>query len=111
MVIDNVQDEDIFLGMRMLIEDAIDGEGIFEENVTGAGMAQIQNELLKNSNIKEEQVMQIMQPVMQMNKTQMKAERTLRSLKRSNEDMEYELRKLHEEKILLKQEIEDLLNY
>ena len=109
MVINNLKNDDIFLGIRMLIEDAIDGEGIFDENAAIANMVQIQNELLQNSNIKEEQVMQIMQPVMQMNKTQMRAERALRSMKRGNEDMEYQMNAIQSERDLLKQELDKLL--
>ncbi|MCM1497598.1 MAG: hypothetical protein NC124_03940 [Clostridium sp.] len=109
MIIDNVQDEDIFLGMQMLIEDAVDGEGIFDERACTVSTAQIQNGLLVNSNIREDQVMQIMQPVMQINKTHMKAERTLRSMKRSDEDMQGQMVSIMQERENLKSELDKLL--
>ena len=60
-------------------------------------------------NIKEEQVMQIMQPVMEMNKVQLKAERTLRSMKRSNEDMKYQIKEIFDEREKLKQELREMM--
>lgn len=109
MYINSVKDEDIFLGIRMLIEDAIDGEGIFDKNASETGIVQIQNQLLTNSNIQEGQVMQIMQPVMRINKTQMKAEHTLHSMKRSNEDMRHQTDSIMYERKNIKQELNKLL--
>lgn len=108
IIISSVNEDDILLGLRMLIEDAIDGVGIFEADVTTANLVDIQNQLITNSNIKEEQVMQIMQPVMQMNRTQLKAERIMQSIKRSNEDMQYKKDCIKEERNNLKRELEGL---
>ncbi|MDY4079128.1 MAG: hypothetical protein SOY42_10165 [Clostridium sp.] len=109
MYINNIKDEDIFWGVRMLIEDAIDSKGIFDENVNKVGIDQIQSELLANSNIRKDQVMCIMQPVIQMNKTQMRAERTLQSMKRSNEYMREQMDSIMDERETLKQELDKLL--
>ncbi len=109
IIIDNVKDEDILLGIRMLIEDAIEGEGIFGENANAVGMAQIQNELLANTNIREEQVMQIVQPVLQMNKIQIKSERLLKNMKRNNEDMQDQMNEIMTERDNLKKKLDKLL--
>lgn len=66
--------EDVFWGMRMLIEDAVDGEGIFDKNAYAPSMAEVKENLLQNTNVKDEQINMIMQPVVRMNKTQMRVE-------------------------------------
>ena len=78
--------EDVFWGMRMLIEDAVDGEGIFDKNAYAPSMAEVKENLLQNTNVKDEQINMIMQPVVRMNKTQMRVERTMRTIKRDNEE-------------------------
>lgn len=108
-IISSMNKDDIFLGIRLLIEDAIDGVGIFDESATVAYIGDIQEQLLTNTNIKEEQVLQIMQPVLQMNKTQLKVERTMQSMKRSNEDMQYKRSCIMEERVCLKSELSTLL--
>lgn len=100
--------DDILFGVRMLMEDAIDGVGIFGEDAVVPGVTDIQNGLLANTNVKEEQVMQIMQPVMQINTTQMKAERMMQSMKRNNEDFCYKQECILNERELLKRELESL---
>lgn len=107
--ISSLNEDDILLGARMLIEDAIDGVGIFDENATTANLVDIQNQLATKNNIQEEQVVQIMQPVMQINKTQLRAERIMQSMKRSDEDMQYKKECIMEERNNLKKELEELL--
>ena len=109
MIINNLRDEDIFWGMRILIEDAIDGEGIFDEKASLVGVSQVQTELLSKSNICDEQMAQIMQPVMQMNRTQLRTERTLRSMKRNNEETADKIYEIMSERELLKSELSNLL--
>lgn len=109
MYINNVRDEDILFGVRMLIEDAVDSKGIFDDSADAAPITEIQNQLLSEMNIKEGQVMQIMQPVMEMNKVQLKAERTLQSMKRSNEDMKYQIKEIFDEREKLKQELREMM--
>ena len=46
--------EDVFWGMRMLIEDAVDGEGIFDKNAYAPSMAEVKENLLQNTNVKDE---------------------------------------------------------
>ena len=53
-------------------------------------------------------MMQIMQPVMQINRTQTKAERMMQSMKRSNEDFYYKRECIINERELLKRELENL---
>ena len=95
--------------MRILIEDAIDGEGIFDEKASLVGVSQVQTELLSKSNICDEQMAQIMQPVMQMNRTQLRTERTLRSMKRNNEETADKIYEIMSERELLKSELSNLL--
>ena len=109
MIINNLRDEDIFWGMRIIIEDAIDGEGIFDEKASLVGVSQVQTELLSKSNICDEQMAQIMQPVMQMNRTQLRTERTLRSMKRNNEETADKIYEIMSERELLKSELSNLL--
>lgn len=109
MCINNIKDEDIFIGLRMLIEDAIDGKWIFDENTNTIGINQIQDQLIANSNIRKDQIMCIMQPVMHMNKTQMRVERTLQSMKRSDENMKEQIDCIMNERESLKQELDTLM--
>lgn len=46
---------------------------------------------------------------MEMNKVQLKAERTLRSMKRSNEDMKYQIKEIFDEREKLKQELREMM--
>lgn len=107
--ISSVSEDDLLLGIRMLVEDAIDGVGIFDESASTASLADIQNELLQTTNIREEQVMQIMQPVTRMNRAQVKSERAMQSMKRSNEDLQYKRTGILEERDRLKRELDILL--
>ena len=59
--------------------------------------------------VAEEQMGQIIQPVIQMNRTQMRAERVMQSMKRHNEDMSYKRETILEERECLKNELKDLL--
>lgn len=93
-----VESDEIMLAIRTLFEDAIDGEGVFETEGMVPSLAEVKQNLLANTNIKEEQIENIMRPVAQMNRTNMQAERALRSMKRSNEDTEYALRNIYEER-------------
>lgn len=107
--IDNVQDEDIVLGVRMLVEDAIEGEGIFSDE-EGVALSQIQENTLENTNITEEQMPQIMQEVKKMNQSQECAEHCLRSIKRNNEDTKYYYDKILQERQSLKKELNKILD-
>lgn len=108
-LIRSLSEDDILLGCRMLIEDAIDGRGIFDDNSTGISTAEAQCEILAGKNIKEEQMGQVMQPVMQMNKSQVRAERVMQSMKRHNEDTRYKRTAILDERDALKQELDNLL--
>lgn len=108
-VIEPLQGDELLVGMRLLIDDAVNGEGIFDENITTVSTVQIQNEMLERTNIKEEQIPQIMQPVMKMNRTLVSEERILRNMKRSNEDERYEMKSIYTERDSLKAELDRLL--
>ncbi len=106
----NCPDEDMLLaGIRTLLEDAIEGTGIFDNMVTAPLQTEIQQRLLSHTNIHEEQLSQIMRPVVQMNRVQMRAERSLVAMKRSNEDSQYELDNLRQERDNYKEELKNLL--
>lgn len=109
MIIGDIQNEEILLGVKILIEDAIDGTGIFDENANQIGIAELQNEVMANPSINEEQVLQIMKPVMCMNKVQLKAECSLQSMKRSNEDTQEQMGMIMNERVDLKNELNRLL--
>lgn len=103
-------EEDMLLaGIRTLLEDAIEGTGIFDNTVTAPLQTEIQQRLLSHTNIHEEQLPQIMKPVVQMNRVQMRAERSLVAMKRSNEDSQYELDSLRQERESYKEELKNLL--
>lgn len=101
--------EDVFLGMRMLIEDAVDGEGIFDKNAYAPSMAEVKENLLQNTNVKDEQINMIMQPVVRMNKTQMRVERTMRTMKRGNEETEDKMNEIRTERMGLKEELNKIM--
>lgn len=96
-------------GIRTLLEDAVDGIGIFDATVTTPLQTEIQQHLLESTNIREEQLPQLMKPVMQMNRTQTRIERSMIIMKRSNEDTQYELDILREERNAYKDELKKLL--
>ena len=101
--------EDIFLGMRMLIEDAVDGEGIFDKSANVPSVVEIKENLLQNMNVKDDQINMIMQPVVRMNKTQMRAERTMRAIKRGNEETEYKMNEIQTKRAALKDELNKIM--
>lgn len=101
--------EDVFWGMRMLIEDAVDGEGIFDKNAYAPSMAEVKENLLQNTNVKDEQINMIMQPVVRMNKTQMRVERTMRTIKRDNEETEDKMNEIQTERMGLKEELNKIM--
>ena len=101
--------EDVFWGMRMLIEDAVDGEGIFDKNAYAPSMAEVKESLLQNTNVKDEQIKMIMQPVVRMNKTQMRVERTMRTIKRDNEETEDKMNEIQTERMGLKEELNKIM--
>lgn len=101
--------EDVFGGMRMLIEDAVDGEGIFDKNAYAPSMAEVKENLLQNTNVKDEQINMIMQPVVRMNKTQMRVERTMRTIKRDNEETEDKMNEIQTERMGLKEELNKIM--
>lgn len=101
--------EDVFWGMRMLIEEAVDGEGIFDKNAYAPSMAEVKENLLQNTNVKDEQINMIMQPVVRMNKTQMRVERTMRTIKRDNEETEDKMNEIQTERMGLKEELNKIM--
>lgn len=101
--------EDVFWGMRMLIEDAVDVEGIFDKNAYAPSMAEVKENLLQNTNVKDEQINMIMQPVVRMNKTQMRVERTMRTIKRDNEETEDKMNEIQTERMGLKEELNKIM--
>lgn len=101
--------EDVFWGMRMLIEDAVDGEGIFDKNAYAPSMAEVKENLLQNTNVKDEQINMIMHPVVRMNKTQMRVERTMRTIKRDNEETEDKMNEIQTERMGLKEELNKIM--
>ncbi len=102
-------DDEILMGIRGVLEDAIDGIGIFSGEENLPSVTDIKNTLLAGRNVKEEQVVQIMRPVVQMNKTQCRVEKELYTMKRNNEDAAYERSRLTEEREALKEELDHLL--
>lgn len=51
----------------------------------------------------------IMQPVVRMNKTQMRAERTMRAIKRGNEETEYKMNEIQTKRAALKDELNKIM--
>lgn len=109
VVIENVREEDILLGLRILIEDAINGEGIFGKDEIVPSISQMKTSLLQNSNVRDEQLSQIMQPVLKMNKTQKKVEITLNSMKRSNDNSYKSMKEIKLERQILKNELQRIM--
>lgn len=100
---------DMFKAIRSLMEDAIDGTGIFGETELAPSYEQMKDTVLQGMDIQEEQFSQIMYPVMQMNRVQQRSERVLTSMKRDNEKT-YEKRvQLKEERQEYQKELERLL--
>lgn len=104
-----ILEDDLLSGIRILIEDAIDGVGIFDENYFHANLTEMQVALAEKANIRESQAIQVIQPVVQMNKTLMREERVLRSMKRADEEVAYKLNDILEERDSLKAELNKLL--
>lgn len=48
-------------------------EGIFDKSANVPSVVEIKENLLQNMNVKDDQINMIMQPVVRMNKTQMRA--------------------------------------
>jgi hypothetical protein len=109
VVIENVREEDILLGLRILIEDAINGEGIFGKDEIVPSISQMKTSLLQNSNVRDEQLSQIMQPVLKMNKTQKKVEIALNSMKRSNNNSYKSMKEIKLERQILKNELQRIM--
>ena len=65
--------------------------------------------LLRNSNVRDEQLSQIMQPVLKMNKTQQKVEKTLNSMKRSNNNSYKSMKEIKFERRILKNELQRII--
>ena len=51
----------------------------------------------------------IMQPVVRMNKTQMRVERTMRTIKRDNEETEDKMNEIQTERMGLKEELNKIM--
>ena len=72
-------------------------------------MAEVKENLLQNTNVKDEQINMIMQPVVRMNKTQMRVERTMRTIKRDNEETEDKMNEIQTERMGLKEELNKIM--
>ena len=107
--IQNISDEDMLYGIRSLIEDAIDGTGLFDSSMAISNYSDFEKAVVQNSNIKEDQVAQIMAPVMKMNNTQVRTEKALYNIKRSNEAFNQKMDEIHNERDSLKEELNELL--
>lgn len=68
-----------------------------------------QRQKLSDAGVREDQIPQVMQPVIRMNQTQKKVEHALVTMKRHNEDTEAQIEKLREERESLKAELNSLL--
>lgn len=101
-------EDEILMGIRDVFEDAIDGIGMFSEEAFPS-VTEVRDTLLAGRNVKEEQVAQILQPVIRMNKIQCRMEKELYSMKRDNEDAARAQERLMEERGVLKEELEQLL--
>ena len=109
VVIENVREEDILLVLRILIEDAINGEEIFGKDEIVPSISKMKTSLLQNSNVRDEQLFQIMQPVLKMNKTQQKVEKTLNSMERSNNNYYKSMKEIKFERRILKNELQRIM--
>ena len=101
-------EEEIIIGARYLIEDAIDGVGVFAENEE-LSLSMVKENLLVDRKVNDEQLPQIMHSVMRMNDTQKRMERTLIGMKRSNDFANEQLENISAERLFLKDELNKLL--
>lgn len=99
----------ILYGIRGIFESAIDGTGIFGEEQDVQSLMKVQERMLQETSIQEEQLGQIMKNVSDMNKVQMRAERSILALKRNNEDTQYKIQQLREERKSYQEELEKIL--
>lgn len=103
-------DEDAILyGIRGIFESAIDGTGIFGEAQDVQPLMKVQERMLQETSIQEEQIGQIMKNVADMNRVQMRAERSMLVMKRNNEDTSYKIQQLREERMGYQEELKKLL--
>lgn len=106
--VENISEDDILYGIRSLVEDAIDGTGLFDSSMAISNYSDFEKAVVQNSNIKEEQVTQIMAPVMKINNTQVRTEKALYNIKRSNEAFNQKMDEIHNERDNLKAELNEL---
>lgn len=107
--INDIRQQDMMKAVRFLMEDAIEGTGVFDNREILPSYMDIQQHIPKEMNIQENQIHQIMQPVLQMNRTQQRTERTLVNMKRNNEDTHFIRKQLYEERQEYQKELELLL--
>lgn len=102
-------EEEMLLGIRDALEDAIDGTGIFatQNEITPNTMEQ--DKLLKNCNIQRNQLDNIMRPVNAMNQTQMRIENRLAFMRNNEKAYNMKRKTIHEEREALKSELNNLL--
>ncbi len=108
--IDKINADDIMMGARLLMEDAIDGAGIFDESGFGEEIEELRKDFNIISDISDEQLIQSMVPVIKMNDTLKREENILRRMKRNNEETEQKLNKIIDERQALKKNLEDYMN-
>ena len=101
-------EEEIIISARYLIEDAIDGVGVFAENEE-LSVSMVKDNLLVDRKVNDEQIPQIMHSVMRMNATQKRMERTLIGMKRSNDFANEQMENISGERAFLKNELNELL--
>ncbi|MCD7767158.1 MAG: hypothetical protein LUH53_11720 [Lachnospiraceae bacterium] len=100
--------DQILYGFRSLVEDAVNGTGVFDDTESSV-LPDEQRQKLSDAGVREDQIPQVMQPVIRMNQTQKKVEHALVTMKRHNEDTEAQIEKLREERESLKAELNSLL--
>ena len=102
--------DELLYGIRGVIEDAIDGTGVFGERTMLPANMDVQTSLAAQYDVREEQIPTIMQSVIDMNKPQQRVEQVLVSMRRDNEDMRFRRNELVKEREAYKIELEELLN-
>lgn len=101
---------DILRGVRLLVEDAADGTGIFDTSEALPTISEVQENLLVDRNVRNDQVYEIMKPVIELNRTQKRVERSLYSMKRDNEETSLKREALKNERDNMKNELKSLLD-
>ena len=102
-------EEEVLLGIRGALEDAIDGTGIFAVSDQKLPITVEQDKLLRECNIHRNQLNRIMKPVNAMNLTQMKIETGLTAMKNNEKTYNMKKESIRAEREVLKAELNSLL--